>query len=133
MIDVPSSWAWSATQIQRQKWRKILVLGATDRGKSTYCHYLSQTLLAVGERVAVVDADVGQKDIGPPAAITLGYPKRDHDLQQIPPSAWYFVGAVSLVGHLLPSVVGMRQMVDTADAPRVIINTTGFVEGIGRV
>lgn len=133
MLDIPASWAWSAAQIQRQRWRKILVLGATDRGKSTYCHYLSQTLLATGERVAVVDADVGQKDIGPPATITLGYPKLGHALQQIQPSAWYFVGAVSIVGHLLPAVLGTCQTVDVADAARVIINTTGFVEGIGRV
>lgn len=133
MIDIPSSWAWSVAQIQRQRWRKILVLGAIDRGKSTYCQYLSQALLAAGERVAVVDADIGQKDIGPPATITLGYPERDHALQQVQPSAWYFVGAVSPVGHLLPSVLGMRQMVDAAQAPRVIINTTGFVDGIGRI
>jgi polynucleotide 5'-hydroxyl-kinase GRC3/NOL9 len=133
MMDIPASWAWSAAQIQRQRWRKILVLGAMDRGKSTYCQYLSQALLAAGERVAVVDADVGQKDIGPPAAITLGYPEPDHALQQIQPSAWYFVGAVSPVGHLLPTVLGTQQMVDAAQAPWVIINTTGFVEGIGRV
>jgi polynucleotide 5'-hydroxyl-kinase GRC3/NOL9 len=133
MIDVPSSWAWSATQIQHHRWRKILVLGATDRGKSTYCQYLSQTLLAAGDRVAVVDADVGQKDIGPPATITLGYPERGSALQQTRPAAWYFVGAVSLAGHLLPAVLGTQQMVDTARAPRVIVNTTGFVHGSGRI
>lgn len=132
MIDVPASWVRSATQIQHHRWRKILVLGATDRGKSTYCQYLSQTLLAAGDRVAVVDADVGQKDIGPPATITLGYPERGSALQQTRPAAWYFVGAVSLAGHLLPAVLGTQQMVDTARAPRIIVNTTGFVHGPGR-
>ncbi len=132
-IDMPSSWVWSATQIQQHRWRTILVIGATDRGKSTYCQFLSQTLLAAGERVAVVDADVGQKDIGPPATITLGYPQRDTSLTQAEPAAWYFVGAVSPARHLLAAVLGARQLVDAARAPRVIINTTGFVHGIGRI
>lgn len=133
MLDIPSSWAWSATQILHSSWRKILVIGAADRGKSTYCHFLSQRLLAAGDTVAVVDADVGQKDIGAPAAITLGYPQADCALTQIQPVAWYFVGAVSPVGHLLPAVIGTRQLVDAARAARVIINTTGFVQGLGRV
>lgn len=133
MLDIPSSWDWSATQILHNSWRKILVIGATDRGKSTYCHFLSQRLLAAGNSVAIVDADVGQKDIGAPAAITLGYPQADLALTQIPPAAWYFVGAVSPVGHLLPAVIGTRQLVDVARAARVMINTTGFVQGLGRV
>ena len=132
-MDIPSSWDWSATQIVHSSWRKILVIGAVDRGKSTYCHFLSQRLLATGATTAVVDADVGQKDIGPPAAITLGYPQPDVALSQVQPAAWYFVGAVSPAGHLLPAVLGARQLVDMARASRVIINTTGFVHGLGRV
>jgi polynucleotide 5'-hydroxyl-kinase GRC3/NOL9 len=132
-MDIPSSWEWSATQILHNPWRKILVIGAVDRGKSTYCHFLSQRLLATGATVAIVDADVGQKDIGPPAAITLGYTQSNVALTQVQPAAWYFVGAVSPAGHLLPAVIGTRQLVDVARAARVIINTTGFVHGLGRV
>jgi polynucleotide 5'-hydroxyl-kinase GRC3/NOL9 len=104
-----------------------------DRGKSTYCRFLSQHLLAAGWRVAIVDADVGQKDIGPPAAITLGYPVLAQPLTTVLPAAWYFVGAVSPVGHLLPMVVGTRQLVEVAQANCVIINTTGLIHGVGRV
>jgi polynucleotide 5'-hydroxyl-kinase GRC3/NOL9 len=132
-MDIPSSWDWSATQILHHAWRKILVIGAVDRGKSTYCHFLSQRLLAAGATVAVVDADVGQKDIGPPTVITLGYAQPDVALTQVQPAAWYFVGAVSPAGHLLPAVIGTRQLVDVARASHVIVNTTGFVHGLGRV
>src|SRR5207302_2272534 len=80
-----------------------------------------------------VDTDVGQKDIGPPARLGLGYPEMGQSLAAVSPGAWYFIGATSPAGHLLPMVVGVRQLVDTARAAYVIINTTGFVTGPGRV
>jgi polynucleotide 5'-hydroxyl-kinase GRC3/NOL9 len=130
-IDVPASWAWSAAEIVQHRWRKVLVIGAVDRGKSTYCRFLSRHLLAAGWRVAVVDADVGQKDIGPPATITLGYP--DATLVAVHPAMLYFVGAVSPVGHLLPMVLGTKRLVETAQGEFVLINTTGLVHGVGRI
>jgi polynucleotide 5'-hydroxyl-kinase GRC3/NOL9 len=132
-IEIPASWEASVAAIIQGRWRKVLIIGAVDRGKSTYCHYLSQQLLAAGFRTAVVDADVGQKDIGPPATITAGYPEAAVALSGVRPVAWYFVGAVTPVGHLLPMVVGLRQLVDAAQAAFVLINTTGFIDGVGRV
>jgi polynucleotide 5'-hydroxyl-kinase GRC3/NOL9 len=132
-IDIPASWEWSAAEIVRHRWRKVLVLGDMDRGKSTYCRFLSHRLYAAGLRVAMVDADVGQKDIGPPATITLGYPGNALAPAAVPPVAWYFVGAVTPVGHLLPMVIGTRQLVDAAQAAVVVINTTGFITGVGGV
>jgi polynucleotide 5'-hydroxyl-kinase GRC3/NOL9 len=130
-LDVPASWEWSAAAIVQHRWRKVLVIGAVDRGKSTYCRFLSRYLLAAGWRVALVDADVGQKDIGPPAAITLGYPEASG--APVQPVAWYFVGAVSPVGHLLPMVIGTRRLVDAAQGECILINTTGLVQGVGRI
>ncbi len=135
-IDVPEPWAQSVQQVRQQpRWRKILVLGETDRGKSTYCRYLCQQLLESGSRetVAYVDADVGQKDIGPPAAITLGYPQPNTPWAQIEPAGWYFVGNVTPARHLLPAVLGTQRLVETAQATRTVINTLGFVRGVGRV
>jgi polynucleotide 5'-hydroxyl-kinase GRC3/NOL9 len=133
MIDIPPSWSHSVEQLLRHRWRKILVIGAGDRGKSTYCHVLCEHLLTAGHTVALVDADIGQKDIGPPAAITLGYPTLGQPLMQTSPAGWYFVGAVSPVRHLLPMVVGTQQLVAQAQAQRVVVNTTGLVHGVGRI
>jgi polynucleotide 5'-hydroxyl-kinase GRC3/NOL9 len=130
-LEIPAAWDRSATEIVQHRWRKVLVIGAVDRGKSTYCGFLSQRLLAAGCRVAVVDADVGQKDIGPPATITLGYPYPSRALTEVQPVGLYFVGAVSPARHLLPMVIGTRQLVDAAQAAFVLINTTGFVHGPG--
>lgn len=133
MIDIPPSWSHSVEQILRHRWRKILVIGTGDRGKSTYCHVLCEHILTAGHTVALVDADIGQKDVGPPAAITLGYPTLGQPLQQTSPAGWYFVGAVSPVRHLLPMVVGTQQLIEQAQAQRVVINTTGLVHGVGRI
>jgi polynucleotide 5'-hydroxyl-kinase GRC3/NOL9 len=132
-LDIPLAWEWSVGQIVQHKWRKILVLGAVDRGKSTYCRFLTRRCLEAGRRVAVVDTDVGQKEIGPPATLTLGYPQAAQSLAEVQPVAWYFIGATSPAGHLLPMIVGVRQLVDAARAACFIINTTGFVSGPGRV
>src|SRR5215510_7826560 len=132
-FDIPPAWEWSAGQIVQHKWRKVLVLGAVDRGKSTYCRFLTRYCLEAGQRVAVVDTDVGQKDIGPPATLALGYPEAGQSPTEVQPVAWYFIGATSPAGHLLPMTVGTRYLVDAARAAYIIINTTGFVSGVGRV
>src|ERR671930_1831879 len=132
-LDIPPAWAWSADQIMQHRWRKILVLDAVDRGKSTYCRFLIRRCLETSQRVAVIDTDVGQKDIGPPATLTLGYPEVAQSLAEVSPVAWYFIGATSPAGHLLPMIVGLRHLLDINRAACIIMNTTGLIHGPGRV
>lgn len=132
-IDIPLGWRRAASFILSHRLRKVLVLGASDRGKSTFCSYLAWRLLKAGLTPALIDADVGQKDLGPPATITLGYPQMNRALQDLEPAALYFVGAVSPTAHLLPMVVGTRQLLDRTDAPFVVINTSGLITGVGEV
>ncbi len=131
-LDIPAAWERSAHTIARQRWRTILVLGATDQGKSTYCAFLATRLGNRRHRVALIDADVGQKDIGPPATITLGYLSGSAGALDIPVAASYFVGSTTPMGQLSPMVVGVRRMRDAARASVAIVNTTGFIHGAGR-
>jgi len=132
-IHISEAWQQAARSIRRLQKARILVPGATDRGKSTFCAYLAWYLLQAGQRPAYIDADVGQKDIGPPTTISLGYPRLDRPLQTLEPVAMYFVGTVSPVAHLLPMVVGTRNLLEQAAKPFVIINTSGLVEGVGEI
>src|SRR2546429_86573 len=52
--------------------RVTLILGTSDTGKTFLTARLAAALAARGERVAVVDADVGQSEIGPPTTVGLG-------------------------------------------------------------
>lgn len=129
-IDIPPAWRKSAEAILHNRWRKVLVLGATDAGKSTYCRFLAARLRASGMAVAFVDADVGQKDLGPPATITMA-PLEGEPAQTVP-TGWFFVGDVNPVGQMLAMIVGARRLVDAAPGDFVVIDSPGLVEGPGR-
>lgn len=132
-LDVPEAWRQSAASILQERPRVILVLGSTDVGKSSYCQFLAGELVATGQRVAIVDADIGQKNIGPPATVTLAYVAGAVEQWATPPEAYYFVGSPNPVGRMLPLVIGTSRLVSAAEAPFVIVDTTGYVENAGRV
>ncbi|MDE0084927.1 MAG: Clp1/GlmU family protein [Candidatus Poribacteria bacterium] len=51
--------------------QRVLVLGPSDAGKSTFCRYLTDYACKASLKVAFVDADVGQSQIGPPTTIGM--------------------------------------------------------------
>ena len=53
--------------------QRVLVLGPSDAGKSTFCRYLIDYACAASLKVAFVDADVGQSQIGPPTTIGMKF------------------------------------------------------------
>ena len=115
----------------------VLVIGAIDIGKSTFCRFLIERGVTSGLTVGFIDADVGQSQIGPPTTIGLKIfaPNgRIDNLEGIDgePDALYFVGSTSPERHLLQCVAGTRLMVDAAlkaEADFIVVDTTGYVEG----
>ena len=84
--------------------------------------------------VGVVDADLGQSDIGPPTTVGLGRlcppVERLADAEVL---GLYFVGSTSPQGHLLPTVLGTRMMTEKAlrlGLDRVIVDTSGLVKEV---
>ncbi len=146
-----------------QDWRKlasrivkpqqiVLVIGTTDVGKSTFCRFLADSALTKGFKVACVDTDIGQSQIGPPTTIGIKSFVSDENLHSSEARAavsdgeqnrseprivfdgtadqFYFVGDVSPQGHLLGLLAGTRLMVDRAretDADFVVVDTTGYI------
>lgn len=43
------------------------------RTPGSYGRFLAPELVAAGQRVAIVDADIGQKNVDPPATVTLAH------------------------------------------------------------
>ncbi|MBC8103071.1 MAG: hypothetical protein H7Z41_10845 [Cytophagales bacterium] len=110
-----------------------LLIGATDRGKTTFTTIAARTLAAEFERVAIVDADIGQSEIGPPGTVGVAWATPDaaklHDLK---PAAVFFVGAFAPVSVALEQVVATARAVQWArarGAQRILLDTTGFVSG----
>lgn len=125
---VPSSWESLTFSAMRGV---ILVVGATDTGKTTFGRYLYRRLSAHHERLAFVDGDVGQATLGPPTTMTmaLGMPN-DASFPPGGPRFRVFVGDISPTGHMLSTVVGAYRIVEKAreaGATAIVYDTTGLV------
>lgn len=122
--------------IERPKRRLILVIGASDTGKTTFVEHLLKEVSRLF-RTSVVDLDMGQSSIGPPT--TLGWAKVPQDfssLTLLKEEEFYFTGTTTPVGSLLPAIIGAKVIVDKAlrDSEKVIVDTTGLIsEPTGRV
>jgi polynucleotide 5'-hydroxyl-kinase GRC3/NOL9 len=132
-LHVPPQWEAAASEIFERHLRTVLVIGGSAVGKSSFCRYLTEALLARQADVALVDADIGQSNIGPPAAVTLAYPVAPVDFSAVPPAAYYFVGSTGPIGRFLPLVIGTAKLAHEAQAKFVIIDTTGLVHESGRI
>ena len=67
---IPRSWHSALNALIEMEQGKVVIVGAQDAGKSTLCTFLANGLLKDGVVPRLVDADIGQADIGPPT--TLG-------------------------------------------------------------
>lgn len=113
--------------------RVTVIVGAGDTGKTTLAAQLASALAARGARVAVVDADVGQSEVGPPTTVGLGAVTRPltrlHDAELI---ALEFIGDTSPVRRIGQTADATGRLVRRALADgfaHVIVDTGGLVEG----
>jgi polynucleotide 5'-hydroxyl-kinase GRC3/NOL9 len=114
----------------------VVLLGGLDSGKSTLGRRIAAAAVEAGRTTAFLDADLGQKTVGPPTAVTLRMLRAPEDLEPDSLSqldAMYFVGATSPQGQLLPLVVGTAKMLARArddGAELVVVDTSGLVSGV---
>ncbi len=128
---------WERALERAAQSRLTLLLGDVDTGKTSLATFLANGLLRRGFRVGVVDADLGQSEIGPPTTIGLGRVARPLErLGDADADGLSFVGATSPQGHVRSTVAGARRMVGrarTLGLERVVVDTSGLVDGlIGR-
>jgi polynucleotide 5'-hydroxyl-kinase GRC3/NOL9 len=114
-----------------------MLIGTSEAGKTSLTAALANALVARELSVAVVDADVGQSEIGPPTTIGLGRVTRHLGrLGDAEPIALNFVGTTSPVREMTAIVDGTGRLVDRARSlgfDRVLVDTSGLVTGdVGR-
>ncbi len=129
---IPSDWDAFLKEVIETRPRVVLVIGSVDVGKTFLTTYFGNRLLAHGIRMAAVDSDVGQADIGPPTTMGLGVFERPvAQLYEVPLRSLYFVGSMSPSGHMLEFIVGMKWLVERGlkYADLVLVNTPGWVAG----
>jgi polynucleotide 5'-hydroxyl-kinase GRC3/NOL9 len=108
----------------------VLVLGGMDVGKTTFTRLLVNRWTGRGQRVAIVDGDLGQSEIGPPACVGMAFANAPLlALSDLSPHALAFVGSTSPPGHLLDHAAAVRRMADLAGDCPLVVDTSGFLYG----
>ncbi len=135
-LEIPPEWEAAGDRYLKAG-GAVMVLGAPDTGKSTLCHYLVYRTFLAGQQAAFIDLDLGQSHLGPPATLGLGlFPPRRPGDEDVHPEELFFIGQTSPVGAILEVAVGSRVLADLAAArgcSRVVVNTSGLVQGAGAV
>ena len=130
---MPPSGDWRAVLDEVGDARVIVIIGASDAGKTTLVTTLAGELASRGAAVAVVDADVGQSEIGPPTTVGLGRVMgRLERLSDAALIALQFVGVSSPARDIRGVVDATRRMADRARAERfdrVLVDTSGLIAG----
>lgn len=131
-LDLPPGWVEAGDRFVASG-GTAMILGARDSGKSTLSRYLVYRAYVAGEPVGLIDLDLGQSHVGPPAALGLAaFPPHLPGDDPLFPEELYFIGQTSPVAAVLEVVVGARVLADAAAArglTRLVVNTSGLVGG----
>lgn len=125
--EIVEAWLSLVEELRRAAARRVVVLGGVEAGKSTLAAWLHNSL-----GLGVVEADVGQNELGTPGCVSYargGGPVLS--LQDLEPEACFFAGHVS-ADKVLGAVTGYA----AAAAGRLgengfIVDTDGYVEPRG--
>ncbi|RLI28904.1 hypothetical protein DRO58_01075 [Candidatus Bathyarchaeota archaeon] len=127
----PSSWLNVIEEALKLK-GTVIVMGGVDVGKSTLCTLITNIALLKGLKVAVIEGDVGQAEIGPPTTVSLAIPKRPSpDLFRQNPVASEFIGSTSPMGfedEVVEALAKLKTKAEAYGVDMVVVNTDGWVE-----
>ncbi len=131
---VPSSWDEAAKEIlSLDKPLTVMVIGGMDSGKTSFCTFLVNEAVMNKWRTSVIDADLGQSDVGPPSTVGFNFVTEPvKDLFEIDAQDAVFVGSTSPSGAINKVIEGLTQLKDKvieAGVDFLVINTDGWVEG----
>ncbi|MEM2102909.1 MAG: Clp1/GlmU family protein [Candidatus Bathyarchaeia archaeon] len=132
---IPQSWKSAVEKVlaTEKKPLIVMVIGKVDSGKSGFCTFLANMALRRKLKVAIVDGDLGQSDVGPPCSIGFGrIAKPIKDLFDVSAEDIYFTGVTTPSGVMDKVIEGLMRMKNEAqeqtDADFLIVNTDGWVE-----
>jgi polynucleotide 5'-hydroxyl-kinase GRC3/NOL9 len=119
-LHIPDDWRAAIDRILAEPFSRVAIIGPTDTGKSSF----ARALLAADPGFELIDADPGQKLVGPPGTVSLGRAgPAGLDL-----GGYLFIGSTSASNVFL---IARACEALAAASPRFVANTSGFVEKLG--
>ncbi|MEM3725568.1 MAG: Clp1/GlmU family protein [Candidatus Bathyarchaeia archaeon] len=131
---IPSSWNNAYEELMKVDARPAvaIVLGTVDSGKTSFCTYLINNLLREKRKVAVLDGDLGQSDIGPPCTVAYAFvAKPVTDLFNLELKNAFFVGVTSpsaAINKVIEGLTTLKREIIESSPDFIVINTDGWVE-----
>jgi len=131
---IPVSWEKAAEEVlSREKPVSVMVVGGVDSGKTSFCAYLANRVLKEIRSVVIIDADLGQSDVGPPSTIgSCRLTKPVIDPFEIGAESVCFIGVTTpsgAVSKVIEGIAGMKEKALKRGVGILIVNTDGWVEG----
>jgi len=132
---IPPSWIKSFEGMLNFQTKPVtaMVLGTVDSGKTSFCTYLINKLLREKQKVAILDGDLGQSDIGPPCTVAYALvTKPITDLFNLEAKNAFFVGVTSpstAINKVIEGLTSLKKDISSINPDFIIINTDGWVEG----
>jgi polynucleotide 5'-hydroxyl-kinase GRC3/NOL9 len=110
---------------------RVLLVGASDAGKTTFAHAALRRLIDRDRRAALLDLDIGQSEVGPPGCLGLALPEAGQTTPYAPIyQGLHFVGSTTPAGLVAECVAGACRLATIATdrgAEVTVIDTGGFV------
>lgn len=132
---IPQSWIKSYEELLnlQEKPITIMILGTVDSGKTSYCTFLVNKLLTEKQKVAILDGDLGQSDIGPPCTVSYAFVTEPvTDLFNLKAEDAFFVGVTSpskAIDKVITGLTTLKREILSKSPDFIVINTDGWVEG----
>jgi polynucleotide 5'-hydroxyl-kinase GRC3/NOL9 len=132
---IPSSWNKASDELLSLEAEPItaMVLGTVDSGKSSFCTYLINKALREKQKVAILDGDLGQSDIGPPSTVAYSFVTKPlTDLFNLRAKNAFFIGETSpsgATGKVMEGLTSLKREISANNPELIVINTDGWVEG----
>ena len=130
----PKKWLLAIDEIKRMASKRkpiiVIVIGGIDVGKSSWILYATNILVQSQMKVGIIDGDIGQAKVGPPATIKSAICKKPTlFLEDLKTKELVFIGGKTPAGRLLQISCGITHLVNKLknDVDVILIDTTGFV------
>ena len=130
-------WVAVVDDLLRRGCSGFMVLGPVDSGKSSLTALIANRALLRGKRVAVIDADIGQADVGPPAFVSAAFvERRILWLRELKPWKMRFVGYITPQRgerRIAAAVAELSGLLRMNGADVVVVDTDGWVQGVNSI